>query len=76
MHTWKLGLVEVTGVSRDVRHVRISPVGLLGGRGLLVLIRTTVWGSSLGHTVLVKLAEGSLGEKYLHQKHLTLPGLP
>lgn len=38
-----LGLVEVTGVSRDVRCVRISPVGHLGGGGLSVLIVTSFW---------------------------------
>lgn len=73
VHTWKLRLVEVTGVNRNVRHVRISPVGPLVECGLLVPIRATFWGLSLGHTVLVKLAERSLG-KYLRQEHLTLPG--
>lgn len=43
MHAEGLGLVEMTGVSRDVRHVRISLVGHIGGDGLLVLIVTSFW---------------------------------
>lgn len=43
MHTEGLGLVEVTGVSRDVIRVRISPVEHLGGGGLSVLIAISFW---------------------------------
>lgn len=51
MHAGRLGLVEVTRVSRDVRCVRISPVGFLEGGRLSVVIRASFWGWSVGHFV-------------------------
>ena len=40
----RLGLVEVTGINSNVRHVQISPIGPLGGGRGSVPIRAFLEG--------------------------------
>lgn len=68
MHAEGLGLVEVTGVSRHVRCVRISLVGLLRGGVLSVLIGASFWGEPLWW-------RGGWG-RGTHREHLILPTFP